>query len=71
MFKPSCGVERYLELEAEFSPYIDRKKHYDTLFEWELVDDAPENAIKALEEFKSVSKKDFEEAERYQKMGFC
>jgi hypothetical protein len=71
MLKPSCGVERYLKLEAEFRPYIDREKHYDSLFEWELVKEAPENAIKALDEFKSVSKKDFEESERYRKMGFC
>jgi hypothetical protein len=71
MFKPSCGVEKYYKLRAEFTPYIDREKQHDTIFDLELVKDAPENAVKALDEFKSVSKKDFEEIERHRKMGFC
>jgi hypothetical protein len=62
---------RERELEKLYRPYLVRDKYYDSMFEWELSQDAPEDAKKALEEHKEIAKKQVEEDEKYVKMGFC
>jgi hypothetical protein len=62
---------RERELEKLYRPYLVRDKNYDSMFEWELSEDAPEDAKKALEEHKEIAQKQIEEDEKYVKMGFC
>lgn len=71
MFTPSCGVKRFFQLRDEITPYIDETTVTHYTFDLKLVEDAPDSAKRAYEEYMDVLRDLAKRHEEAQKMGFC
>jgi hypothetical protein len=71
MFLPSCGPKRLQQLRDEIDPYIDKTTVTHYTFDLKLVEDAPDSAKRAYEEFMDVMRDLVKRREEAKKMGFC
>lgn len=71
MFLPSCGPKRFFQLRDEIKPYIDETTVTNYTFDFKLVEDAPDSAKRAYEEYMDVTRDLAKQFEKARKMGFC